>query len=120
MNILETAIYRFNGKAIDTSHSILHNNRKKNPKIHMESEKILERQRNSEQKEGYLRDCHFRLKDLLHNSSSRNNMVLAQNRHIDEWNKIKYPDMSIYNYCHLIFDKVVKNIQWKKENIFNK
>lgn len=29
MNILETAIYRVNGKAIDTSHSILHNNRKK-------------------------------------------------------------------------------------------
>ena len=30
------------------------------------------------------------------------------------------PEMKPYTYCHLIFDKDTKNIQWKKESIFNK
>jgi hypothetical protein len=26
----------------------------------------------------------------------------------------------LHTYCHLIFDKGIKNIQWKRESIFNK
>jgi hypothetical protein len=26
----------------------------------------------------------------------------------------------LHRYSHLIFDKLVKNIQWRKENLFNK
>ena len=37
------------------------------------------------------------------------------------WNLIEEdPNINVYTYEHLIFDKEGKNIQWKKENIFNK
>jgi hypothetical protein len=41
-------------------------------------------------------------------------MVLAQNRHEEQWNKIEDLDMNPHSYAHLIFDKGAKNIQWRK------
>jgi hypothetical protein len=43
-----------------------------------------------------------------------------KDRQVDQWNKIEDPETNPYTYEHLIFDKEAKNIQWKKENIFNK
>jgi hypothetical protein len=43
-----------------------------------------------------------------------------RDRHINQWNTIKDPEIKPHTYGHLIFDKESKNIQWKKENIFNK
>jgi hypothetical protein len=39
-----------------------------------------------------------------------------KNRHEDQWNRIENPGMNAHNYTQLIFNKVTKNIQWRKDS----
>jgi hypothetical protein len=41
-------------------------------------------------------------------------------RHEDQWSTIKDPYMNPSSYTLLIFNKGAKNIQWRKDNLFNK
>jgi hypothetical protein len=43
-----------------------------------------------------------------------------KNTHEDQWNRTEDPDMNPCNYAHLIFNKVAKNIQWRKGSLVNK
>ena len=43
-----------------------------------------------------------------------------KDRNTDKRNEVENPEVNPHTYGQLIFDKGDKNIQWRKDNLFNK
>ena len=120
MSIWPKAIYRFNAIPIKLPKVFFHRARTNNFTICMEIQKTSNSQSNLEKEEWNWRNQPAWIQALLQSHSHQDSMVLAQRQKYRSMEKIGSPEINPCTYGNLIFDKGGKNIQWIKDNLFNK
>ena len=86
----------------------------------METQRISNRLNNFEKEEWNWQNQPAWLQTILQSYSHQDSMVLAQRQKHRSVEQNRKPRINPCTYGRLIFDKGGKNIQWRKENIFNK
>ena len=122
MSILPKAIYRFNAIPIKLPTVFLQRTTTNNFTICMEIQKkpqIAKAVLRKKNGTGGI-NIHAWLQTILQSYSHQDSMVLAQRQKYNEWDKTESQEINPHTYGHIIFDKGSKNIQWRKNNRFNK
>ena len=119
MTILPNAIYRFNVIPIKLSMTFFTELEQKISQF-IWKHKTSNSQSSLEKEEWSWRNQPSWLQTILQSYSHQDSMELAQNRNIDQWNKIENPEINPCTCGYLIFDKRGTNISWGKDSLFNK
>ena len=119
MTILPNAIYRFNVIPIKLSMTFFTELEQKFSQF-IWKHKTPNSQSSLEKEEWSWRNQPSWLQTILQSYSHQDSMELAQNRNIDQWNKIENPEINPCTCGYLIFDKRGTNISWGKDSLFNK